>query len=296
MSGRRTRATSVAALLVLATVAHAGPSAQLSNVTGQVEVQAPDAPAWRAAQKGEALAPGSVVRTAPGARAELALDGATARLYAESAARVLAAGRGRGLELYRGAALFQVQPRASEPFQVETPNAVALAKGTSFTVTADGDGSSVSVVRGLVGVREPGSLAREFLVHPGFGVIGGAGRPFALGLLNHKGDPWEAWSHGAAPSRPMRRATAGAAPPASRESVESFGPEDDDLAIRLIEARGVRHVRIVGTAGIDATFTKKDLGQVLRGNTALLGSPLIATLHERGVTPNAFARQILDNL
>jgi FecR-like protein len=302
MSGRRPRATLVAAAFFLAAAAQAGTPAdppvspRLTHVVGRVELSSADAPAWRAAQQGDALEPGTALRTGAGARAELALEGATARLYAESAARMPEPGRPRGLVLDRGGAIFDVVPRASDPFEVTTPGAVALAKGTSFTVTADAELSTVSVARGLVGVREPDSQAREFLVHPGFGVMGGAGRPFALGLLNHKGDPWEAWSRGAAPSRPLRRAATGEAPPASPDLFETLGPGDDDLAIRILEARGARRVEIVGTAGIDVTFTQRDLGQVLRGNSALLGSSLIATLHERGVTPAAFARQILDNL
>ena len=283
----------VALLLVAARPAESPPP-RVQTVIGVVEIESAPGEAWRAAQVGDSLGPGAALRTGAGARAELALDGVVARLYEISLARMPAdhAAR-RRIELERGAASFDVQPR-DVPFQVDTQGAVALAKGTRFTVTADADVSTVSVGRGLVGVRAPESLAREVLVHPGFGVMGGAGRPFALGLLNQKGDPWEAWSRGAAPSRPLRRAQAGESP-ASADTVQPAGDEDN-VAIRIIEARGAKRVQIVGTGGIDATFTPRDLGQVLRGNSALLGPPLLATLHARGVTPFAFARPVLDNL
>jgi hypothetical protein len=266
----------------------------VQKVIGVVEIESEPGSSWRAAQIGDSLGPGAAVRTGAGARAELALDGVVARLYEISLARMPEdpAAR-RRIELERGAASFDVEPRDA-PFEVDTLGAVALAKGTRFTVTADAEVSTVSVGRGLVGVRAPESLAREVLVHPGFGVMGGAGRPFALGLLNQKGDPWEAWSRGAAPSRPLQRSAAGESP-ASPDTAEPAAA-DADVAIRILEARGPKRVQIVGTGGIDVAFTRRDLGQVLRGNSAVLGPPLLATLHARGVTPSAFARQILDNL
>jgi hypothetical protein len=284
----------VALLLAAAQPALASAHPRVQNVIGAVEIQSASGAPWRAAQVGDSLGPGAALRTGAGARAELLLEGVTARLYEATLARVPAdpAAR-RRLELERGAASFDVQPSDDTAFEVDTPGAVALAKGTRFTVTADAELSTVSVRRGLVGVRAAESLAREVLVHPGFGVMGGAGRPFALGLLNQKGDPWEAWSRGAAPSRPLQRAATGESP-ASPDAVEPGS--GDDVAIRILEARGTKHVEIVGTGGIDATFTRGDLGQVLRGNSAVLGPPLLATLHARGVTPTAFARQILDNL
>jgi FecR protein len=284
----------LALLLVAARPALSPALPSVQKVIGAVELQSEPGAAWRAAQVGDSLGPGSALRTGAGARTELALDGVTARLYEISLARIPSdpAAR-RRIELERGAASFDVEPRDA-PFEVDTLGAVALAKGTRFTVTADAGVSTVSVGRGLVGVRAPESLAREVLVHPGFGVMGGAGRPFALGLLNQKGDPWEAWSRGAAPSRPLQRGAAGESP-ASPDAADA-GTDDADVAIRVLEARGPKRVQIVGTGGIDATFTRRDLGQVLRGNSAILGPPLLATLHARGVTPAAFARQILDNL
>jgi ferric-dicitrate binding protein FerR (iron transport regulator) len=280
------------ALGLVAASPGANPRGQVQVVAGSAEIS--NGAGWRPAQRGDSLAPGTELHTAIGARMELVLDDCVVRLYENSVARVpLDPATSRGLELERGAASFDVHRRDDGPFEVRTPSAVALAMGTRFTVTADGGDSTVSVRRGLVGVRAPESLAREVLVHPGFGVMGGAGRPFTLGLLDQKGDPWEAWSRGAAPSRPLSPQVD--ATPAAADGAEA-PPAPDDVSIRILGAKGAQRVHIVGTGGIDATFTRNDLSQVVRGNSAVLGGPLLTTLRAREVSPSAFARQLLDNL
>jgi hypothetical protein len=297
MGRRRVRAVLVSACALLLLAASPGDQASVRRVVGKVEISLAPGGEWRDAQVGDVLPPGSSLRTGAASRAELSLEGAIARVYEVSLARLPATHDGaRGLDLERGASSFDIRPHRETPFEVRTPTTVALAKGTRFTVTADGDGSTVSVRRGLVGVRPSDSAAREVLVHPGFGVTGGAGRPFALGLLDQKDDPWEAWSRGAAPLRPLARSAEADAPPASPEGVELTLRGADDVAIQILAERGPKRVRIVGRDGLEATLSKRDLVQVLRGNTAALGSELLATLRERGVTPVAFAHQVLDNL
>ncbi len=273
MSRRRIEALLVGAVALLLMAADTR-DATLRKVVGQVDVSAAPGSPWRAARVGDVLPPGAALRTGAASRAELQLDGAVARLYE----------------------LSLIQPRHDTPFEVHTPHTVALAKGTRFTVTADGDSSTVSVRRGLVGVRGPESVAREVLVHPGFGVAGSAGRPFALGLLDQNGDPWEAWSRGAAPLRPLCRRPDAVQPPASPESVEVTLQGAGDVTLQVVAERGPKRVRVRGADGLETTLSKRDLSQVLRGNTAVLGSSLLATLRLRGVTPAAFAHQVLDNL
>jgi len=293
MSGRRSEALAVGALALSLLAAHPR-DATVRKVVGQVEIAAPGAP-WRSARTGDALPVGAELRTGAASRAEVQLDGAVARIYELSVARLPDAAQ--RLDLERGAASFDVTPRHDAPFEVRTPTAVALAKGTRFTVTADADVSTVSVRRGLVGVRPPESAAREVLVHPGFGVTGGAGRPFALGLLNQKGDSWEAWSRGAAPLRPLESPPTSAAPPAPADGgVELVLQGGDDAVFRVVAERGPHRVRILGADGFAATLDKRDLGRVLRGDTAALGPRLLDMLRLRGVTPAAFAHQVLDNL
>jgi hypothetical protein len=52
-----------------------------------------------------------------------------------------------------GSALFQVDHRSAPHFRVDTPLLAAVVKGTTFTVSADGERDSVHVVQGLVEVR-----------------------------------------------------------------------------------------------------------------------------------------------
>ena len=295
--GRRAQAIVVALVALSLTAADAPPSKPaIRSAVGAVEVRS-DGRGWRAAQNGDALEPGSELRTGAGGRAELALPAGVVRVFEQSE---LALGEGPAfdsqLELARGAASFDVRHReVTGPFQVHTPHAVVLVKGTRFTVIADRDATSVSVSRGLLGVREPDSLAREILVHPGFGVTGGAGRPFALGLQSQKGDPWQAWSRGAAPSRPMLPSPA-AAPPAAPADADLTLQAGEEVSISVLAGRAPGRVHISSSAGLDAVLSRSDLNQVLRGNTAVLGPQLLALLHLRGVSPAAFAHQVLDNL
>jgi hypothetical protein len=299
MSRRRVQALLVAAAALALTAADATSGARVRTVVGTVEISFGAPSSWRAAQVGDVLPPGASLRTGADGRAEIALAAGVARLYAHSLARIPDGPEAeRRVDLERGASSFDIRPRSEAPFEVHTPNAVALVKGTRFTVTSDASGSTVAVQRGLVGVREPGSLAREILIHPGFGVTGGAGRSFALGLLNQKGDLWEAWSLGAAPSRPLAPPADAELPPASADAdgTEVLLQGEQNVSIRVLAARGPKRIQVLGTSGLDATFTKRDLDQVLRGNSAVLGSELLAMLHLRGVTPAAFAHQVLDNL
>jgi hypothetical protein len=295
MGRRRAQAILVAAVALALTAADAQYDARVLRVVGDVEISFGPAAVWRAAQVDDALPAGAALRTGAGARAEVILAAGIGRLYEHSLVRIPeGAEAARRVDLAYGAASFDIRHRDDAPFEAHTPNAVALVKGTRFTVTADSAASTVAVQRGLVGVREPGSVAREILVHPGFGVTGSALRPFALGLLSQKGDPWQGWSAGAAPARPLPPAAEADLPPASASGEPT--PRSEDVSIRILAKRGAKRVEIVGMGGVDATLTKRDLDQVLRGNSAVLGSELLAALHARGVTPAAFAQQLLDGL
>jgi FecR protein len=297
MGRRRVQALLVAAAALALTAAEPASEARLRAVVGNGEISSGAGSSWRAAQVGDVLAPGGSLRTGGGARAEIGLAAGIARVYERSQASIPGGPEAaRRVDLARGAASFDIRRRSDAPFEVHTHEAVALVKGTRFTVTADASGSAVAVQRGLVGVREPGSVAREILIHPGFGVTGGAGRPFALGLLDRKGDPWEVWSHGAAPSRPLPPPPDANLPPASADGTEVVLQGEGNVSIRVLAERGPKRIQVTGTSGLDATLTKRDLDRVLRGNSAVLGSELLAMLRMRGVTPAAFAHQVLDNL
>jgi hypothetical protein len=66
-----------------------------------------------------------------------------------------------------GSALYQIGKQQKPHFQVDTPYLAAVVKGTAFTVSVDGEKSSVAVTEGLVEVATPDRSDVEF-VRPGF--------------------------------------------------------------------------------------------------------------------------------
>jgi FecR protein len=66
-----------------------------------------------------------------------------------------------------GSALYQIGKQQRPHFQVDTPYLAAVVKGTTFTVTVQGDTATVAVSEGLVEVSTPDHSDIEF-VQPGF--------------------------------------------------------------------------------------------------------------------------------
>jgi hypothetical protein len=189
------------AALLPATVQAAEPTAAgalMGAVHGEVEIGSGEPPEWRAAQTGDALHPGELVRTGRGARAELLLDRGAVRLYENSLLRLPAAKADDtdSVELDHGSSIFDVI-RRGVPFEVRTPDVIVSVKGTRFWVDLDGAVASVSVLRGTVGVRDP-AAGPETLVHEGFTAAGGRGAPFELGMAPEL-DVWDAWQRGLRP-------------------------------------------------------------------------------------------------
>ena len=134
-------------------------------------------------------------------RAEIRLRTGTVRLYENSLLRLPSgagsAGESERVRMDSGTSIFDVLRRdPSEGFEVETPEAVIIVKGTRFAVALDGAASRIEVFRGTVGVRtREATLERETLVRAGFAAIGHAGDPFEL-VVRAVDDPWDDWSHG----------------------------------------------------------------------------------------------------
>jgi hypothetical protein len=274
---------------------------EVKSVVGRVEIGRGTPPVWRQARRHDLLQAGESVRTGDGARAEIDTASGTVRMYEQSLLRFpTGPDRERRVDLMSGSAIFDLRTRSDgSSFEVRTPRAVVLAKGTRFTVNDDAQSASVAVARGLVGVRRPDGQAREVLVHPGFGVSGGAGAPFSLGLLDQHSDAWTSWSMGGTPSAPAVTPLADSPVPAAAEP-GAFGSlftgRADDLSIAVVTARGERRVRVASSRGFDQILTQDDLHQVMRGNTVVLGPDLLALLATRGVSAGAFAHQMLDLL
>ncbi|MEA3033880.1 MAG: hypothetical protein QOH86_1896, partial [Sphingomonadales bacterium] len=146
--------------------------------------EAADSPAWRvtevagpvrvvhsglvlAAARGGQLAAGDVVSTGPGGRAVLVRGQEYVIVSPGTQVRLPGAAEPRGLvqmiEDY-GRALFRIERKSTPHFAVRTPYAVALVKGTVFTVEVTDKGSSVAVTEGRVEVSSPfGGDARMVL-------------------------------------------------------------------------------------------------------------------------------------
>lgn len=123
---------------------------------------APAAP-WKALKNGTSLAEGAAVRTGANARLELTLaDGSRIRVDQEttlalSEAQVKGKERTVSVQVWVGRLWAKVAKGMSggSKFEVKTDNAVAGVRGTSFTVVANTDLSSlVKVYTGTVGVKK----------------------------------------------------------------------------------------------------------------------------------------------
>jgi hypothetical protein len=184
-------ATWALATVLWAAAAAADPA--LVTVSGKVEIGRGFPPVWQLARSGDTLAPGDSVRTAAGARAELALgDQRVVRVYERSVLRVgtgvTPAGAVRSVDLDEGQSIFDVMKKTiADEFEVITPEIVVSVKGTRFLVAAVDGTDYTAVFRGEV------ALAGGFetvAVRPG--MLGAGGELF----LAPFSDPWAAWESG----------------------------------------------------------------------------------------------------
>lgn len=156
------------ALVILLTASSADAFAgkaglQVTWKQGRVESARAERGPWRVLELGASVAVGTLIRTGAESRVELeAPDGSVIRLGAKGRLEVEAAlaakeHRQVGLRLWVGRVWAQVTKAMTgdtSRFEVRTGNAVAGVRGTSFTVLADQDLSSlVRVYAGTVGVR-----------------------------------------------------------------------------------------------------------------------------------------------
>ena len=168
-------ASAALALMMTAGAADAAPAAKVSHLTGAAsvlrgaqghmkgEVIAAEAP-WKALKQGDTVREGDAVKTAASARLELTVpDGSRVRLGSSSQV-VLSQGhfgkqgeRKVTFTLWLGRVWAKVAKRVGgdSTFEVQTHNAVAGVRGTSFAVVARADLSSVvKVYTGSVGVKK----------------------------------------------------------------------------------------------------------------------------------------------
>ena len=141
-------------------------SASLDHVEGMVELMPAGSHAWRAASTGERVEAGSQVRTGPSSSASLTFfDGSTMDLESQTEVTIVQMSAqpdgGRVIVLNQAlghthSRVRKVADRASR-FEIETPAAVAVVRGTEFATTVETNGTtSVTVIDGLVEVTAQG--------------------------------------------------------------------------------------------------------------------------------------------
>lgn len=150
------------------------PEVRLSGLTGAVTLR--HGGAWTAARAGATLAPGTWLRTPDDGSAQLTLADGTRILVrpgsevqlqpldATRLARALktlqgtapAAALGVRIDLLRGGLENQVRPQTGATrFEVRTPSAVTVVRGTTFRVSTDGHTSRAEVTHGNVDFDNP---------------------------------------------------------------------------------------------------------------------------------------------
>jgi hypothetical protein len=152
------RAISLIAGLFAYLVCASGAQAQeaqwtLIESTGSVFVAQPLA-APRSISLRETLAPGSTLTTGGNGRAVVRRGGQDITIGPNSRISLPAANAGGMTKILQdfGAAMFKVDKRGMQHFQVDTPMIAAVVKGTTFTVSVAAGTHSVHVVEGLVEV------------------------------------------------------------------------------------------------------------------------------------------------
>ena len=124
----------------------------VSEVSGRVTLKSDKG--TEPVSRGEAVHPGAVLETGPGARAVIVRGKNFVTVAPNSRVRVPAAQtREAGLfdVLHEwGNAIFQIEKRPDPHFSVGTPYLAAVVKGTTFSITVSPEGTSLQVTEGAV--------------------------------------------------------------------------------------------------------------------------------------------------
>jgi ferric-dicitrate binding protein FerR (iron transport regulator) len=156
-------------LILTAPAARAQELAALPAPWIVAEVEGPamvryDRGAWQRLDLGAAVAAASEVRTGRGAHVVLVRGEDRVRLFAHSYLELPKAAPDDGmtrLMQWLGEALFEIDPRPSPQFQVDTPWLTAVVKGTAFTIRVARETASVAVSSGTVRVSTPDGAASD---------------------------------------------------------------------------------------------------------------------------------------
>jgi hypothetical protein len=144
-------------LLGMGSTAHAQDAWRISKSSGDVSIMTEGFQPV-ALTAGMSLQPGSSIRTGQNGRVLLMRGNETILISANSAISFPKSSKPNGLSTtilqQAGSILLEVEKRAINHFEVETPHLSAVVKGTRFQVTMSGNDTRVGVFRGQVEVTE----------------------------------------------------------------------------------------------------------------------------------------------
>ena len=146
-----------AALLGAGSTAHAQETWRISKSSGEVSIMTQGFQPV-ALTAGMTLEPGSSLRTGQNGRVLLMRGNETILISANTAISFPKSSKPNGLSTtilqQAGSILLEVEKRAINHFEVETPHLSAVVKGTRFHVTMSGNETKVGVFRGQVEVTD----------------------------------------------------------------------------------------------------------------------------------------------
>lgn len=211
-------------------------------VQGEATVRRGEAPPAPVAQA-QALEPGESLATGASGRVVLTRGASTITVGPNGRMEIPAGGddgvRTKVVQAM-GSLLFKVEKRASQHFEVETPYLAAVVKGTTFTVSVEGDTSAVHVVEGAVEVKAF-ATGQVGLVKPGYTAVVSKRAGKGLSIIGGKHD-------GAS------KAGSGA----GRDEVKGDAEADDRAAGRSEAPGQVKRLHaMLGQAGVDVAATSK---------------------------------------
>lgn len=165
------------AALLWTTAAQADDGAQtdslwlVQNIEGDAQARRADGgDDWFPLRVGQALEPGSEVRTDPVSHVALISGREVLDVAPDSQVQLPAVNLTpppmRVIQWF-GDVIYEVGKRPAPNFQVDTPHLAAVVKGTKFTVKVDDDGSVVAVSEGIVSVAAEGNRSRKVDVTAG---------------------------------------------------------------------------------------------------------------------------------
>jgi hypothetical protein len=129
------------------------PPRSLGDITGQLDVQAPGQDSWAPGAQGTLLTEGTKIKTAEAEGASFTLsETTTLQMNPNTQIEIQAStASSQRLQLLQGEFTATVRNLPEgKTFQVEMSQAIAIVKGTVFTVTENGSESKLNVQEGIV--------------------------------------------------------------------------------------------------------------------------------------------------